>query len=505
VRLLLAPDSFKGTFSAVEVADALARGVERAGGEADRCPVADGGEGTMDVLLAALGGERVVERVRDPLGRDISAAWARIGDLAVVEMAQASGLALVAEDERDAWAASTYGTGQLLAAAAAAGVEEILVAVGGSATTDGGRGALEAAGDLGDVRITVLCDVQTPWERAAEVYGPQKGADPAMVERLTERLIAFGRELPRDPGGVPMTGAAGGLSGGLWAGLGADLVPGAPRVLDVVGFDRRLAAADAVVAGEGRLDAQSAMGKIVGEIAARARAAGVPAHAVVGQSDAEAGELGLASVTEATTLDAIEAAGEAVAGADSAESAQAALAEAIALEADGQRRLLAGDAAGGARAMAAAADRYRVSWERAGPRSFGRLIGMLKAALIAGDATDAARYAREQLEGGADSPPSWYALALAAAALNDDDALARAAEEMRAGGDAFTRTADALAALARRDTAAYADALRAIVADFEARDAHLTGVAFADTALMLERLAQARGLAARPPSPLLPG
>ena len=500
MRLLLAPDSFKGTFSAVEVADALARGVERAGAEADRCPVADGGEGTMDVLLAALGGEQVSRRVRGPLGGEIDAAWARIGDLAVVEMAQASGLALVAEDERDAWAASTYGTGELLAAAAAAGVEEILVAVGGSATTDGGRGALEAVGGgLGDVRITVLCDVQTPWERAAEVYGPQKGADPEMVERLAARLDAFAAELPRDPRGVPMTGAAGGLSGGLWAGLGAELVPGAPRVLDVVGFDRRLAAAGAVVAGEGRLDAQSSMGKIVGEIATRARAAGVPAHAVVGQADAQAQELGLASVTEATTLDAIEAAAESLLG------AQAALAEAISLEADAQRRLLDGDVAGGRERMAAAAQRYRASWERAGPRSFGRLVGMLKAALIAGDATAAARYAREQLGAEGDSPPSWYALGLAAAALGDDDALARAAGAMREGGDAFARTADALTALARRDSAAYAQALRAIVADFEARDAHLTGVAFADTALMLERLAAARGLAARPTSALLPG
>jgi hypothetical protein len=387
--------------------------------------------------------------------------------------------------------------------------------------------------------------VETPWERAAEVYGPQKGAGPEMVRRLTERLDAFAAELPRDPRGVPMTGAAGGLSGGLWAGLGAELVPGAPRVLDVVGFDRRLAAADAVVAGEGRLDAQSLMGKIVGEIAARARAAGVPAHAVVGQaavSDDEARELGLASVTEATTLDEIEAAAEALtAGAAAptvdapqatappaagpgpaadappaagpgpaadappvAGAAQAALEEAIALEADGQRRLLDGDAAGGARAFAAAAERYRASWERAGPRSFGRLIGMLKAALIAGDATAAARYTREQLGAEGDSPPSWYALALAAAALGDDETLARAAAAMREGGDAFVRTADALAALAHRDSAAYAQAVHAIVADFEARDAHLTGVAFADTALMLERLATPRGLAARPASALLP-
>jgi glycerate 2-kinase len=519
VRLLLAPDSFKGTFSAVEVADALARGAERAGLEADRCPVADGGEGTLDVLLASLGGERVVERVHDPLGRPVDATWARLGDgaLAVVEMAQASGLQLVAEDERDAWAASTYGTGELLAAAAASGAEEILVAVGGSATTDGGRGALEAVGGNLPARLTVLCDVQTPWERAAEVYGPQKGADPELVRRLTARLDAFAVELPRDPRGVPMTGAAGGLSGGLWAGLGAELVPGAPRVLDVVGFDDRLAAAWAVVAGEGRLDAQSLMGKIVGEIAARTRAAGVPAHAVVGQAaltDAEALELGLASVTEASTLAAIEQAGEALA------NAQAALREALALEADAQRRLLAGDATGGAARMAAAAERYRASWERAGPRSFGRLIGMLKAALIAGDAAEAvgstgdagpqrgavasARYVREQLGTEGDTPPSWYALAIAAAVLGDDDGAARAAEAMRAGGDAFTRTADAIDALARRDAAGYAEALRAIVADFEAREQHLTGVAFADTALMLERLAEARGLAARPRSELLP-
>ena len=322
MRLLLAPDSFKGTFSAVEVADALARGAARAGADCDRCPVADGGEGTMEVLLAALGGRRLPVPARDPLGREREAPYALLGDdgrLALVEMAQASGLALVAEGERDPWAASTFGTGQLLVAAARAGARQVLVAVGGSATTDGGRGALEAvreAGGLGDARVTVLCDVQTPWERCAAVYGPQKGADPAMVARLEARLDAFAAELARDPRGVPMTGAAGGLSGGLWAGLGAELVPGAPHVLDVVGFDARLQAADAVVAGEGGLDEQSLMGKIVGEIAGRARAAGVPMHAVVGRSsltDAQAAQLGLASITEAPTLAAVEAAGEAIA------------------------------------------------------------------------------------------------------------------------------------------------------------------------------------------------
>jgi glycerate kinase len=312
VRVLVAPDSFKGTFTAVEVADAIARGLERAGVEADRCPVADGGEGTLDALLAALGGRVERVTVRGPLGAPVQACFALLGDgrRALLEMASASGLALVSE--LDPWSASTYGTGQLIRAAVEAGAREVLVGVGGSATVDGGRGALEAIADAGGMdgaRIAVLCDVQTEWERCAEIYGPQKGADEAMVARLAARLDAFASELPRDPRGVPMTGAAGGLSGGLWGGLGAELQPGAPYVLDALGFDARLRAADAVIVGEGRIDAQSAMGKIVGEIAARARAAGMPVHALVGRNELTA-DIGLASVTEATTLAELEAAGE---------------------------------------------------------------------------------------------------------------------------------------------------------------------------------------------------
>ncbi|MCW3063214.1 MAG: glycerate kinase, partial [Solirubrobacterales bacterium] len=158
----------------------------------------------------------------------------------------------------------------------------------------------------------VLCDVQTPWERCAEVFGPQKGADAAMVERLRARFDVLAAELPRDPRGVPMTGAAGGLSGGLWAAAGAELHAGAPFVLDAIGFDERLRSADAVIVGEGRLDEQSMMGKIVGEIADRAARAGVPVHAIVGSSRidaAAAGRLGLRSVTEATTLAELEEAG----------------------------------------------------------------------------------------------------------------------------------------------------------------------------------------------------
>src|SRR5262245_8603883 len=185
--VLVAPDSFKGTFSAVEVAEAIGRGLRVAGVEPDLCPVADGGEGTQETLLASIGGEEVaVDGIRDPLGRPITAPFARVegGRRAIVEMAMASGLARVTDAGRDPWAATTYGTGQLIHAASLTGVAEVMVAVGGSATVDGGRGALEALDDLGgigDVRIAVLCDVTTPWERCAEIYGPQKGADAAMV------------------------------------------------------------------------------------------------------------------------------------------------------------------------------------------------------------------------------------------------------------------------------------------------------------------------------------
>ena len=179
---------------------------------------------------------------------------------------------------------------------------------------------------------------------------------------------------------------------------------------------------------------------------------------------------------------------------------------AIALEGEGQRLLLDGDEAAGAARLRAAAEHYRRSWELAPPGAYGRLIGMLKAAVIAGDATEAAAYVREQLAGvgAASSPPAHYARAIAALVEDDDEAALEAAHGMRAGSPAFGRAADAVEALARRDADGYAVAVRAIVADFEARDEHLTGVAIADTALMLERLAERRGLAAHPASALLP-
>ena len=315
--VLVAPDGFKGTFRATEVAGAIGRGLESAGlRPPDLCPVADGGHGTMEVLLTSLGGDTAAVQVHDPLGREIEAAFALIedGGTAIVEMARASGLALLQPDELDAEAASTGGTGELILAAVEAGAQVVLVACGGSATTDGGTGAIEAiedGGGLRGARIVCLCDVRTPFERAAEVFGPQKGADPATVKRLTKRLNAIAAELPRDPRGEPMTGCAGGLSGGLWAQYGAALEPGAAFVLRALDFDERMRAARAVIVGEGRIDEQTMQGKIAGEVATRARQAGVPCFAIVGSSALDAfgaRMLDLQRVIEASDLEAIEAA-----------------------------------------------------------------------------------------------------------------------------------------------------------------------------------------------------
>ena len=304
--VLVAPDSFKGTFSAREVARAIAGGLRDGGLEAEELPIGDGGEGTMDALVATLGGELHELGVSDPLGRPIEASFAILPDgRAVVEMAQASGLALVKEDERDAWAASTRGTGELIVAAVETGASEVLVTVGGSATTDGGAGAVEVLEEAGvKPRLEVLCDVRTVFEDAPRVFGPQKGAGPRMVKRLERRLDKLAAKAPRDPRGVRMTGAAGGLSGGLYAYMGAKLALGAAYVLDTVGFDERMRQARFVVTGEGRIDGQTLTGKAVGEVATRCRQSGVACHAVVGSNaleDFEIRLLDLASVTESGT------------------------------------------------------------------------------------------------------------------------------------------------------------------------------------------------------------
>ena len=310
---LVAPDSFKGTFTAAEVAAAIARGLRAAGQPADELPAADGGEGTQAALLGALGGEERTVEATGPLGNPVEASFALLGDgrTAVVEVAAASGLTLVPEEERDAFAASSYGTGELIAAAVDAGAETVLVGVGGSATTDGGAGAIEA---LRDARVTpneivCICDVRTPFESAPRVFAPQKGADAATVKRLEQRLKRLATKWKRDPRGEPMTGAAGGLSGGLWAELHAKLVPGAAYVLDAVGFDTAMRSARYVVTGEGRNDEQTLTGKLVGEVATRCRQGGVACYALVGQNRLDAfgaRVIDLGYVHEATTLDELE-------------------------------------------------------------------------------------------------------------------------------------------------------------------------------------------------------
>lgn len=238
--------------------------------------------------------------------------------MAVVETAGTIGIARIDGDERDPEAATSAGAGELILAASRRAAA-VLVALGGSATNDGGAGALatiEAGGGLGDSRLVCLCDVRTPWELASETYGPQKGADSAAVRRLAARLDSLAGELPRDPRGVPMTGAAGGLAGGLWAALGAELVPGAAYVCDAVAFDERARRAGAVVTGEGRLDATTLEGKVVAEVARRCCALGIPAHAVVGSDESTEktrSELGVASVSEAGDAAAISAAAVALA------------------------------------------------------------------------------------------------------------------------------------------------------------------------------------------------
>jgi glycerate 2-kinase len=284
--VLVAPDKFKGTMTAAEVAAAIAQGLRDGGRNTEELPMADGGEGTAEALVRALGGEWVEADATDALGRSIRARFALLPDgTAVVEAAEASGLGRIAPDERDAFTASSRCTGELIVAAVDGGASHVLVAVGGTAMTDGGAGALAALDEAAvDPDLTAICDVRTPFEQAARVFAPQKGADPATVKRLERRMNAFAAKAPRDPRAVPMTGAGGGLSGGLYAHRGARLVPGAPFVLDALGFDERMRAASFVVTGEGRLDEQTLQGKTAGEVAVRCRQAGVACHAVVGQA-----------------------------------------------------------------------------------------------------------------------------------------------------------------------------------------------------------------------------
>jgi glycerate kinase len=286
MRVLAATDKFRGTASAADAAAAVCRAVERVGGSATAVPLADGGEGTLDVL----GGGNRRTTVMGPLGDPVDAPWRLNGRTAIVEMARASGLALVGGPEgNDPIAATSHGTGELIATALDAGAKRIVVGMGGSATTDGGLGAIRAIwtpGRLRGAQLVAACDVRTKFVEAAEIFAPQKGASPAQVQLLKRRLERLAQVYIDDYGvdvrELDGAGAAGGLAGGL-AVLGAAIVSGFDVVADELDLDDRIAEVDLVVTGEGFVDAQSFEGKVVGGVTALAAEAGVPVLAVAGE------------------------------------------------------------------------------------------------------------------------------------------------------------------------------------------------------------------------------
>jgi glycerate kinase len=344
LRLLIAPDSFKGSLTSVEVARAIATGWLRArpGDPVMLAPLADGGEGTLVAIEAGGGWSRRDAEVHDPLGRPIRAGWlARdAGASAFVEMATASGLSLVSPSELDPVAATTRGTGDILRAVLDAGIRDIALGIGGSATTDGGAGLLRALGAdvsddlsavslagldprLGEVRLRIACDVTNPLlgpDGAAAVYGPQKGATPELVATLDARLAGFADALEAATGrrerDTPGSGAAGGLGFGLLCLVESlaslRLEPGIDLVMAEAGFDGALAAADLVITGEGRIDHQTAFGKTAMGVARRAQAAGVACVAVGGgvtpEGAAALAEVGAVAVPVSEGPGSVEAA-----------------------------------------------------------------------------------------------------------------------------------------------------------------------------------------------------
>jgi glycerate kinase len=272
VRALACPASLKGVLSAREAAAALAEGLRRSGAEAEELPVADGGEGTLDVLHGALGGEWREALVSDPLGREVRARWLLLTDgVAAVESAEAIGLGLVAEDARDVLRASSRGLGELIHEAMDAEPAELIVFLGGTATVDGGSGLLEVLGGF-RMPARAACDVRSPLLDAVRVFAAQKGALPEQLGELERRLLAMDALAPY--AGLAGAGAAGGLGAAL-AALGAELVAGAPLVLDLIGFPGQLRGADLVITGEGAVDRSTFLGKAPSEVLRRSEAAGV--------------------------------------------------------------------------------------------------------------------------------------------------------------------------------------------------------------------------------------
>jgi len=331
MRFLIAPDKFKGSLSALAAAEAMARGVLRSclGAVTVPMPIADGGEGTAEAICAALGGKWIEVTALDPLGREVAARYAWLeGDIAVIDMSEASGLWRVAAGERDPLRASTFGTGQLMADALRREAKQILIGLGGSATNDGGIGMAEALGfaffgSTGerlvaipanlpliariqapshpvDAEIVALCDVQNPLtgERGeSRVFGPQKGADAHAVEELDAGLAHLAGLVSRDLGcdfrDTPGAGAAGGLGFGLLSFCGAQMRSGFETIAAILHLEEQIAASDIVLSGEGRLDPQTLEGKGPAGVAALARKHGKPVFAFAGAvaDDPRCGEL----------------------------------------------------------------------------------------------------------------------------------------------------------------------------------------------------------------------
>ncbi|NLK87259.1 MAG: glycerate kinase [Clostridiaceae bacterium] len=321
-KILLIPDSFKGTMSSSEICAIMKKAIHSYYPKADvvSIPVADGGEGSVDSFLAALGGERIAVKVKGPYLEDMESFYGILPDnTAVIEMAAAAGLPLVGEN-RQAGKTSTYGVGQLILHAARSGCKKIIVGLGGSSTNDGGCGAAAAAGivfrdasgdpfvpvgetlsnissidisgldpEVAQAEIITMCDIDNPLcgpNGAAYVFGPQKGADEALVKILDENLlhmaVVIKRDLGKEIAEMPGAGAAGGMGGGMAAFFDSRLQMGIETVLDTVGFDSLLEGADLVFSGEGKIDFQSLRGKVVIGVARRTKKAGVPLIAIVG-------------------------------------------------------------------------------------------------------------------------------------------------------------------------------------------------------------------------------
>ena len=322
-KIILAPDSFKGTMGSMEICAIMRESIRKHYPRAEiiAIPIADGGEGSVDCFLQAMGGSREAATVRNPFGEDMRSFYGLLGDgrTAVVEMAACAGLPLV-ENRKDPLRATTYGVGELILAAARGGVKKIIVGLGGSATNDGGCGAACAAGvrfenSLGEsfipaggtlkdiaridtagldpilngIEIVTMCDIDNPMigpRGASYVFGPQKGATPVQADALEEGVIHLSevirRDLSMDLANVPGAGAAGAMGAGMLAFWGARLQMGIDTVLDAVCFDDMLKSADLVITGEGRIDGQTLSGKAVVGVARRARGAGIPVIAIVG-------------------------------------------------------------------------------------------------------------------------------------------------------------------------------------------------------------------------------